>query len=88
MQNFKTILDVAIEARNRAISNSLLPKEVIAFVNLMLDSAISIHKSDTRMAEYKVRCVASLIRYFTKPSMTLWDSNSKLKEYLVTNQLP
>ncbi|OCG34789.1 MULTISPECIES: hypothetical protein [unclassified Gilliamella] len=75
MQNFKTILDAAIKARNHAISNS------------MLDSAISTHKSDARMTEYKVRCATTLIRYLTKPSMSLWDSNSKLKEYLATNQL-
>lgn len=88
MQNFKTILDAAIKARNHAISNSMLLKEVIAFIDSMLDSAISTHKSDARMTEYKVRCATTLIRYLTKPSMSLWDSNSKLKEYLVTNQLP
>lgn len=86
MQDFKTILDNTIKARSHSIDK--LPKEAVAFIDAMLNSAITTHERDIKMAEYKVRCADTLIRYFINPSMNLWDKNSKLEQYLLTNQLP
>lgn len=88
MPNFKMSLDNAIKARDHAISEALLLKQAIDFVNSMLDAAISVHKSNESMAQYRVECAFSLIRYFVSPSMSAWDVNSKLNGYLLTIQLP